>query len=137
MALGEHPATEAGAYPLVRKARSGPSEDGNALLVDGATAEDAVVRFAVGLDEVQHFVAILLVEASRMSALQDEAPQVTNASRPIPATSVSFKVEGTEAHVGIGIGTVELVYAIPTVALEAIGRALMTASATPDFKRAT
>jgi hypothetical protein len=40
------------------------------LLVEGATAHGEFVRYAVSLNDVQHFVAFLLVSVGKISAVQ-------------------------------------------------------------------
>ena len=80
-------------FPVVRNAQGGPSPDGRALLVEGLTAEGGVVRFALSLAEVQHFIAFLLVSVGKISATRPDqgAAQLDTANcRPIPATSIAI-----------------------------------------------
>jgi hypothetical protein len=57
-------------FPLVLQVQGGASPDGGSLLVEAATVEGEMLRFAVALTDVQHFVAFLLVSAGKMTAAQ-------------------------------------------------------------------
>jgi hypothetical protein len=129
-------------YPLVCNARGGPSEDGTALLVEGATGGSGAVRFAIALDQIHHFVAFLLVSAGKIAGSREEprnpGDRIAAASRPIPVTSISVgDPDGNEVYLGIGVGPAELVFAIPSTSLAALGKAMLTASVRPDREHMT
>ena len=54
-------------FPLVLQGQSGASPDGGSLLVEAATVEGEMLRFAVALTDVQQFVAFLLVSAGLLN----------------------------------------------------------------------
>jgi hypothetical protein len=129
-------------FPLVHNAQGGPSADGRALLVEGATANGEFVRFAVSLNDVQHFVAFLLVSVGKISAVQrhEGKPDAEqgNPCRPIPATSIAVGApEDGEGYLGISVGCSELMFAVPISAFEPVARSMLLASAQPTDKGLT
>ena len=126
-------------FPLVRDVQSAPSPDGKALLVEVGTADDKLVRFAIPLTDVQHFVAFLLISAGRISAAMDEqvaASDEVGQSPPIPATSIAVgEPAGNEGYLGIAVGPAELVFSIPISAFGELGRTLLAISAEPGRYR--
>ncbi len=122
------------AFPLVHNAQGGPSADGRALLIEAATAEGEPMRFAVPLNEVQHFVSFLLFSVGRISAAQGLArgpdAEQRNPCRPIPATSIAVGgPENGEGYLGISVGRAELLFSVPFSAFEPVGRSMLLASA--------
>ena len=53
--------------PLVLQVQGGASPDGGSLLVEAATGDGEMLRFAVALTDVQQFVAFLLVSAGLLN----------------------------------------------------------------------
>ena len=134
--------SESAEFPLVRNAQGGPSADGNALLIEAATAGGETIRFAVPLGEIQHFVSFLLVSVGKISAYQRlrQIPEVPagNPCRPIPATSIAVgEPEDGEGYLGISVGCSELLFAVPISAFEPVGRSMLLAGAQPKDKRPT
>jgi hypothetical protein len=126
--------TDLALYPLVRHAQGGPAPDGNALLVEAASADGESVRFALSLTDVQHFVSFLLISVGKISAARDDRVQVSDAtvgqSPPVPVTSIAIgQPEGDEGYLGIAVGQAELVFSVPLSALDELGRTLLTVSA--------
>jgi hypothetical protein len=133
---------ESTVFPLVRNAQGALSADGHALLIEGFAAGGQVVRFAVPLNEVQHFVSFLLVSVGKISALQrvQQRPDAEhgNPCRPIPATSIAIgEPEEGEGYLGISVGCAELLFAVPLSAFEPVGHSMLLASAKPNDKRPT
>ncbi|MBV8537853.1 MAG: hypothetical protein JO128_19815 [Alphaproteobacteria bacterium] len=122
-------------FPVVRNAQGGPSPDGKALLVEGLTAEGGVVRFALSVGDVQHFIAFLLISVAKISATRPDwdAPLMDVANcRPIPATSIAIgEPQGEEGYISVAVGGAELVFAIPASFFDPIGRTMLTASVQP------
>ena len=122
-------------FPVVCNAQGGPSPDGKALLVEGLTAEGGVVRFALALGDVQHFIAFLLMSVGKISATRpDGGASLLDAAncRPIPATSIAIgEPQGDEGYISVAVGRAELVFAIPASFFDPIGRTMLTASTQP------
>src|SRR5712671_5379495 len=77
-----------------------------------------VLRFAIPVDNVKHFIAFLLVWVGQISAGQgtgDEADAgMAAGSLPIPATSIAIgEPNGDEGYLGISVGRAELVFSLP------------------------
>jgi hypothetical protein len=124
-------------YPLVRYAQGGPAPDGKALLVEGATAEDEPVRFALSVGDVQDFVAFLLISLGQIGVMRgDPAPTSDQAivqSPAVPATSIAVgEPAGNEGYLGIAVGRAELIFSMPLSAFEELGRTMLTISAKPN-----
>ena len=64
-------------FPLELQVQGGPSPDGRSLLVEAATVEGEMLRFAVALADIQHLVAFLLMSLMCHANLYS--------SRPAPA----------------------------------------------------
>ena len=139
MLMDEQVVDEPAVFPLVRHVQSGPAPDGKAVLVEVATADERLVRFALPLADVQHLVAFLLISAGRISALQnDEIPtsDEVGQSPPIPATSIAVgEPAGAEGYLGIAVGPAELVFSIPISAFDELGRTFLALSAEPGRYR--
>jgi hypothetical protein len=121
-------------FPLVLQVQGGPSPDGRSLLVEAATVEGEMLRFAVALTDIQHFVAFLLVSAGKASATQglaDSSPNPAAAlSLPIPVTAIDIgEPVGNEGYLGISVGQAELVFSVPMSAFDPLGRTMLTLSA--------
>ncbi|HEY2530704.1 MAG TPA: hypothetical protein VGJ20_22685 [Xanthobacteraceae bacterium] len=122
------------AFPIVYSFECHPSEDGCVLLLAGTGFDGIVVRFAVSLDDIQHFVAFLLNWAGAISANQVAAAPAGkcegNGCIPIPASSIGIgHPNGSEAYIAGSVGRAELVFSLPTSALTSIGQSLMLAGA--------
>jgi hypothetical protein len=127
-------------FPIVHSLEARPSDDGAALLVEAIAFEGSVVRFAVPVDNIKHFIAFLLVWVGQMSAGQatgDEAGAVATdgamaneGSLPIPATSISIgEPSGEEGYLGISVGRTELIFSLPISAFGPLGQSLLMAGA--------
>jgi hypothetical protein len=119
-------------FPLVLQVQGGASPDGGSLLVEAATVEGEMLRFAVALTDVQHFVAFLLVSAGKMTATQGLAasPNPAAMSLPIPVTAIDVgEPVGNEGYLGISVGWAELVFSVPMSAFDPLGRTMLTLSA--------
>jgi hypothetical protein len=104
-------------------------------MIEGLTAEGGPVRFALSLNEVQHFIAFLLVSVGKISALRGdhgEAELETDNCRPIPVTSVAIGgPQGDQGLFSVAVGQAELVFAIPLSSFDPIARTMLMASAQP------
>jgi hypothetical protein len=118
-------------FTIVHSLEGSPSDDGEALLVEATGFDGSVVRFAIPVDNIQHFVAFLLVWAGTMNAGApggDAVSQTPQNTLPIPATAVSVgEPEGDEGYLGISVGRAELIFSVPLSAFGLLGRSLMTA----------
>jgi hypothetical protein len=128
--------TNAPVFSIIHTLQGGPSEDGNALLVEAATFDDKLVRFAIPIDNVQHFIAFLLIWVGKISAAQDSQVKTDGmegaVSLPIPATSISIgEPHGDEGYLGISVGRAELMFSVPASALVSVGQTLLLAGAMP------
>jgi hypothetical protein len=124
-------------FQLVLQVQGGPSPDGRSLLVEAATVEGEMLRFAVALTDIQHFVAFLLVSAGKASATQglaDSSPNpAASMSLPIPVTAIDIgEPVGNEGYLGISVGQAELVFSVPMSAFDPLGRTMLTLSAQPN-----
>jgi hypothetical protein len=80
-------------FPVIYSFEGNPSDDSSAFLVEGTGFDGSIVRFAIPLDNIQHFVAFLLVWAGTISAGHPnrERDDSQNHGRiPIPATSIAI-----------------------------------------------
>ena len=119
-------------FPLVLQVQGGASPDGGSLLVEAATVEGEMLRFAVALTDVQHFVAFLLVSAGKMTAqgLAASPNPAAATSLPIPVTAIDVgEPVGNEGYLGISVGRAELVFSVPMSAFDPLGRTMLTLSA--------
>jgi hypothetical protein len=55
-------------FPPVYSFEGRPSQDGSALLVEGTSFDGDIVRFAMPVDNIQHFIAFLLIWVGSISA---------------------------------------------------------------------
>jgi hypothetical protein len=120
-------------FSIIHTLQGSPSEDGNALLVEAATFDNKVVRFAIPLENVQHFIAFLLIWVGKISA-QGNRTETDGTpcagSLPIPATSISIgEPQGGEGYLGISVGRSELMFSVPASALSSVGQTLLMAGA--------
>jgi hypothetical protein len=118
-------------FPVIYSFEGNPSDDSSAFLVEGTGFDGSIVRFAIPLDNIQHFVAFLLVWAGTISAGHPnrERDDSQNHGRiPIPATSIAIgQPSGNEAYIGLSVGCAELVFSLPASALVPVGQTLMLA----------
>jgi hypothetical protein len=120
------------AFPIIYSFEGNPSADGSFFLVEGTSFDGNVVRFAIPLENIQHFVAFLLIWAGTIGADQSggggaDDPQ-SDGRIPIPATSIAIgQPNGNEAYIGVSVGCAELIFAMPTSALAPVGQTLMLA----------
>jgi hypothetical protein len=122
-------------FSIIHALQGGPSEDGTALLVEAATFDDKIVRFAIPIENIQHFIAFLLIWVGKISASQDRGAETGGTqSLPIPVTSISIgEPEGGEGYLGISVGRAELTFSVPASALSSVGETLLMAnSARPN-----
>jgi hypothetical protein len=57
-------------FPIVHSLEARPSDDGVTLLVEATAFDGSVLRFAIPVDNVKHFIAFLLVWVGQISAGQ-------------------------------------------------------------------
>jgi hypothetical protein len=123
-------------FSIIHTLQGGPSEDGNMLLVEAATFDEKVLRFAIPIDNVQYFIAFLLIWVGKISAAQEnrsETDDTEGVSLPIPATSISIgEPHGGEGYLGISVGRAELTFSVPASALLSVGQTLLLAGAMPS-----
>jgi hypothetical protein len=123
------------AFPIVHALDGRPSDDGTALLVEATAFDGSVLRFAVPIDNVKHFIAFLLVWVGTISAGQagdDNPDAATESSLPIPATAIAIgEPNGAEGYIRISVGRAELVFSLPVSAFGPLGESLLMASASP------
>jgi hypothetical protein len=120
-------------FPIVHSLQGSPSDDGDALLVEATAFDGSVVRFAIPLDNVQHFIAFLLVRVGKISASQPSCSDAdaleTGGRLPIPATSIAIgEPHGDEGYLGISVGRAELIFSLPLSAFAPLGHTLLMAS---------
>jgi hypothetical protein len=124
-------------FSIIHTLQGGPSEDGNALLVEAATFDNKIVRFAIPIENIQYFIAFLLIWVGKISAAHDSPPETDGmqctGSLPIPATSISIgEPQGGEGYLGISVGCAQLMFSVPASALSSIGQTLLMAGAMPS-----
>ncbi len=101
--------------------------------MDGTAFDGTVVRLAIPLDNIQHFIAFLLTWVGTISgAHPGGAPageSEGNNCIPIPATSIGIgHAKGDQAYIGISVGRAEPVFSVPASAPTSVGQSLMRAS---------
>jgi hypothetical protein len=121
-----------GVFPVIYSFEANPSEDGSVLLVQGTGFDGSVIRFAVPLDNIQHFVTFLLIWAGTIGAghsgVDTADDSHSNSCIPIPATSIAIgHPNGNEAYIGVSVGCAEVIFSLPTSALAPVGQTLMLA----------
>src|SRR5260370_37766222 len=105
-------------FPIVHSLEARPSDDGATLLVEATAFDGSVLRFAIPVDNVKHFIAFLLVWVGQISAGQaggDDtgAAGVTAGSLPIPATAVAVRGSNRdERYLRRSVGRDELGFSI-------------------------
>jgi len=118
-------------FPVVYSFEGNPSEDGSVFLVEGTGFDGSVVRFAIPLDNIQHFIAFLLLWVGTISAGHPGGEPDSSESDgriPIPATSIAIgQPGGSEAYIGISVGRAELLFSLPASSLVPVGQSLMLA----------
>jgi hypothetical protein len=82
--------------------------------VEATGFDGSVMRFAIPIDNVKHFIAFLLVWIGTISATRengDDAEVAGGSTLPIPATSIAIgEPSGEEGYIGIAVGRAELVF---------------------------
>src|SRR5258708_443190 len=96
-------------FPIVHSLEARPTDDGVQLLVEATAFDGSVLRFAIPVDNVKHFIAFLLVWVGQISAGQadgdDTGAGMAAGSLPIPATSIAIgESNGDEGYLGISVG---------------------------------
>jgi hypothetical protein len=119
-------------FPVIYSFEGQPSDDSSTFLVEGTGFDGSVVRFAIPLDNIQHFVAFLLAWAQTIGSEDpsgDQAERHENRLIPIPATSIAIgQPQGKEAFIGISVGRAELLFSLPASSLRPVGQTLMLAA---------
>ncbi|HVY56668.1 MAG TPA: hypothetical protein VHA77_02335 [Xanthobacteraceae bacterium] len=121
--------------PLIYGFDGSPSADGEMLVVKATAFDGRIIRFAIPIDNVKHFIAFLLAWVGSLSAddaagKDDDAP-VGAGIIPIPVTSIAIgEPTSTEGYIGISVGRAELVFSVPLSSFEPLGRTLLMAGAT-------
>jgi hypothetical protein len=117
-------------FPVVYSFEGRPSDDNSTFLVEGTGFDGSPVRFAIPVDNIQHFIAFLLVWVRTLSDAVDKQPEGSefDGRIPIPATSIAVgHPNGNEAYIGISVGRAELVFSLPAASLGSIGQSFMIA----------
>jgi hypothetical protein len=123
-------------FPVVHSLEGRPTDDGTALLVEATAFDGSVLRFAIPVGNVKHFIAFLLLWVGTISAGQagngdSDAAHVGEGSLPIPATSIAIgEPNGNEGYIGISVGRAELIFSMPVSAFGELGQSLLMAGAT-------
>jgi hypothetical protein len=125
-------------FPVVHSLEGRPTDDGTALLVEATAFDGSVLRFAIPVDNVKHFIAFLLLWVGTISAGQagngdsdSDAAQAGEGTLPIPATSIAIgEPNGNEGYIGISVGRAELIFSMPMSAFGELGQSLLMAGAT-------
>jgi hypothetical protein len=119
---------------IVHSLDARPSDDGVSLLVEATAFDGNVLRFAIPVDNVKHFIAFLLLWVGTISAGQADDPgaaDVSEGSLRIPATSIAIgEPNGNEGYIGISVGRAELIFSMPVSAFGELGQSLLMAGAT-------
>jgi hypothetical protein len=120
-------------FPVIYSFEGQPSDDSSMFLVEATAFDGSVVRFAIPLDNIQHFVAFLLVWSRATSSGGPSGDQVERSDNerliPIPATSIAIgQPQGKEAFLGIAVGRAELLFSLPASSLRPVGQTLMLAA---------
>src|ERR1700730_14570479 len=123
-------------FSIIHTLQGGPSEDGNMLLVEASTFDEKVLRFAISIDNVQYFIAFLLIWVGKISAAQEnrsETDDTEGVSLPIPATSISIGApHGGEGYSCISVRLADLTCSVPAVNRFSVGKTLLLAGAMPS-----
>jgi hypothetical protein len=102
-------------------------------------SDGCLLRFAISLSDIQHFVSFLLVSADRISGTQaaeglSTTTEVPNGA-PIPVSSIAFgDAAGDEAYLEIAVGQAELAFSVPFSVIAPLARTMLTMSTRPDSK---
>ena len=124
-------------FPIIHSLEGGPSADGVAMLVEATAFDGSVLRFAIPVDNIKHFVAFLLVWAGEIGEGQSDIDHAEGSETcntlPIPATSFSIgEPDGDKGYLGISVGRAELVFSLPVSALKPLGQSLLLAGTSPS-----
>jgi len=117
-------------FPVVYSFEGHPSDDNSAFLVEGTGFDGSSVRFAIPVDNIQHFIAFLLIWVRELSNAVEKHPEGSefDGRIPIPATSIAVgHPKGGEAYVGISVGRAGLVFSLPASSLGSIGQSFLIA----------
>jgi hypothetical protein len=117
-------------FPIVYSFEGHPSDDSSTFLVEGICFDGSTVRFAIPVDNIQHFIAFLLIWVRTLSDAVDKNPDNPGSQGrlPIPATSFAIgQPDGNEAYIAIAVGRAELIFSVPASSLGSIGQSLMIA----------
>jgi len=117
-------------FPVVYSFEGHPSGDNSTFLVEGTCFDGSTVRFAIPVDNIQHFIAFLLVWVRTLSDAVDKRPEGSEFDNriPIPATSIAVgHPNGNEGYIGISVGRAELVFSLPASSLGSIGQSFLMA----------
>ena len=117
-------------FPVVYSFEGHPSGDGSTFLIEGACFDGSIVRFAVPVDNIQHFIAFLLVWVRTMSDAADKRADSSGSDGriPIPATSLAIgQPSGDEGYIAISVGRAELIFSLPASSLGSIAQSLLIA----------
>jgi hypothetical protein len=121
-------------FPIVYSFDGRPSEDGSAFLVEAIAFEGSVARFAIPVDNIQHFIAFLLIWVRELSGGHSSGTHADGSESdgciPIPATSIAIgQPSGDQVYIAISVGRAELVFSLPASSLGPVGQSLMLAGA--------
>jgi len=119
-------------FPVVYSFEGQPSDDGSTFLLEGTCFDGSTVRFAIPVDNIQHFIAFLLVWVRTMSDAADKQADSSGSEGriPIPATSLAIgQPSGDEGYIAISVGRAELIFSLPASSLGSIAQSLLIAGA--------
>lgn len=117
--------------PVIDAFDAEPSEDGETLMIRATASDGSVLPFAIRVDDVKHFIALLLAWTGTIGAqgkTADSNDTIGDGIAPIPADSIAIgQPNGQEGYIGISVGRAELVFALPLASFGPLGRTLLMA----------
>ena len=122
------------AFPIIHSVEGGPSDDGGMLLVEATGFDGSALRFAIPIDNVQHFIAFLLIWVGKITAARESPAEPSGPESvghlPIPVSSIAIgEPHGGEGYLAIAVGRAELVFSVPIAAISSVGETLLLAGA--------
>jgi hypothetical protein len=83
-------------FPIVYSFEGHPSDSSSTFLVEGICFDGSTVRFAIPVDNIQHFIAFLLIWVRTLSDAVDKKPRQPGQSGPAsnPSDIVCHRATG-------------------------------------------
>jgi hypothetical protein len=124
-------------FPIIYSCEGHPSGGGSVFLIEGTAFDGTVVRLAIPLDNIQHFIAFLLTWVGTISSEHSgDTPLGESEIKgriPVRATSIGIgPTKGDDAYIGISVGRAELIFSLPASALTPIGETLRLLAESPS-----